>query len=71
MVGDHDLVELFPEILDGEQSNGGAVFLHDMVVKRIGGKPVLKADYWDAGYVQLDVTDPANPTLSTTRRSPR
>jgi hypothetical protein len=63
MVGDHDLVELFPEILEGEEGNGGAVFLHDMVVKRIGGRPVLKADYWDAGYVQLDVTDPANPAL--------
>jgi hypothetical protein len=62
-VGDHDLVELFPEILDGERSNGAAVFLHDMVVKQIGGKPILKADYWDAGYVQLDVSDPANPTL--------
>jgi len=62
MVGDHDLVELFPEIRDGEQSNGGAVFLHDMVVKQINGKPIMKADYWDAGYVQLDVSDPAHPT---------
>ena len=62
-VGDHDLVELFPEILDDEQSNGGAVFHHDMVVKNIGGRPVLKSDYWDAGYVQMDVSDPANPTL--------
>jgi hypothetical protein len=61
MVGDHDLVELFPQILGGERSNGAAVFLHDMVVKHIGGKPILKADYWDAGYVQLDVSDPANP----------
>ena len=56
-----DLVDLFPEILDGEQSNGGAVFHHDMVVKQIDGKPILMADYWDAGYVQLDVTDPAEP----------
>ena len=62
-VGDHDLVELFPEILDGEQSNGGQVFHHDMVVKNIGGRPVLKSDYWDAGYVQMDVSDPANPVL--------
>ena len=64
-VGDHDLVELFPEILDDEQSNGGAVFHHDMVVKNIGGRPVLMSDYWDAGYVQMDVSDPANPTLIT------
>jgi Ca2+-binding RTX toxin-like protein len=60
-IGDHDLVELFPQILDGEQGNGGAVFHHDVVVKQIGGRPVMKVDYWDAGYVQLDVTDPANP----------
>ncbi len=65
MVGDHDLVELFPEILDNEQSNGGTVFHHDMVVKNIGGRPVLKSDYWDAGYVQMDVSDPANPSLIT------
>ena len=62
-VGDHDLVELFPQILDGEQGNGGAVFHHDVVVKHIGGRPVMKADYWDAGYVQMDVSDPANPVL--------
>ena len=30
---------------------------------RSAARPILKADYWDAGYVQLDVTDPANPTL--------
>ena len=62
-VGDHDLVELFPEILDGEEANGGLVLHHDMVVKHIGGKPIMKADYWDAGYVQMDVSDPANPVL--------
>jgi Ca2+-binding RTX toxin-like protein len=62
-VGDHDLVELFPQILDGEQANGGLVLHHDVVVKNIGGRPVMKADYWDAGYVQMDVTDPANPVL--------
>jgi RTX calcium-binding nonapeptide repeat (4 copies)/LVIVD repeat len=62
-VGDHDLVELFPQILDGEEAFGGAVFHHDVVVKHIGGRPVMKADYWDSGYVQMDVTDPANPVL--------
>ena len=62
-VGDHDLVELFPEILDGEEANGGLVLHHDVVVKNIGGRPVMKADYWDAGYVQMDVSDPANPAL--------
>jgi RTX calcium-binding nonapeptide repeat (4 copies)/LVIVD repeat len=60
-VGDHDLVERFPQIMNGEQGNGASVFHHDVVVKHIGGRPVMKVDYWDAGYVQLDVTDPANP----------
>ncbi len=63
MVGDHDLVELFPEILDAEEANGGLVLHHDVVVKNIGGRPVMKSDYWDAGYVQMDVSDPANPVL--------
>ena len=57
--------ELFPQILDNEQSNGGAVFNHDMVVKQIDGKLILTVDYWDSGYVQIDVTDPANPTYVT------
>ena len=39
------------------------VNLHDMVVKQIDGNWVLLASYWDGGYVQLNVDDPANPTL--------
>ena len=35
-------------------------FLHDMVVKQIGGRFIMLLSYWDGGYVQLDVTDPAN-----------
>ena len=38
--------------------HGDAVFSHDMVVKKIGGKDVMLMSYWDGGYVQLDVTDP-------------
>jgi RTX calcium-binding nonapeptide repeat (4 copies)/PA domain/Bacterial Ig domain len=64
-VGDFDLAERFPQILDGEDGRGGNVFHHDMVVKQVGGRPVMLSDYWDAGYVQLDVTDPSNPTLVT------
>jgi RTX calcium-binding nonapeptide repeat (4 copies) len=43
---------------------GGAadVFLHDMVVKQMGDRFIMLADYWDAGYVTLDVTNPADPT---------
>jgi hypothetical protein len=62
-VGDHDLAARFPQILAGEAGNGGTVLHHDMVVKHIDGRPVLMSDYWDAGYVQMDVSDPANPRL--------
>jgi hypothetical protein len=35
-------------------------FLHDMVVKKIGRRYIMLVSYWDGGFVQLDVTDPAN-----------
>ncbi|HET6770760.1 MAG TPA: hypothetical protein VFH75_03870 [Actinomycetota bacterium] len=35
-------------------------FLHDMVVKRIDGHWILLLAYWDGGYVQMNVDDPAN-----------
>jgi hypothetical protein len=35
--------------------------LHDMIVKRIGGNWIMLLSYWDGGYVQLNVNDPANP----------
>jgi hypothetical protein len=38
-------------------------FLHDMVVKQIGGRFIMLLSYWDGGYVLLDVTDPANPVF--------
>ena len=37
-------------------------FLHDMVVKQIGGKQIMLASYWDGGYVKLDVTKPTQAT---------
>jgi len=55
--------EEFPEIVQENPPNLDQIFLHDMVVKEIGGKFILLLSYWDGGYVQLDVTDPANPTL--------
>ncbi len=36
-------------------------FLHDMVVKQIGGRFILLLSYWDGGYVLVDVTNPAAP----------
>ncbi|MDP1819597.1 MAG: hypothetical protein Q8K58_06830, partial [Acidimicrobiales bacterium] len=43
--------------------NGDAVFLHDMVVKKIDGRQIMLLSYWDGGYIQMDVTDPANATV--------
>lgn len=39
------------------------VFLHDMIVKQINGHWILLASYWDGGYIQLNVDNPANPTF--------
>ena len=34
-----------------------------MVVKTIDGVQTMLVSYWDAGYIKLDVTDPANPKI--------
>jgi len=61
MVREYDLAAMFPQIL--QQGVGlDAVFHHDMVVKQIGGRWMMLVSYWDAGYVVLDVTNPANAT---------
>ncbi len=62
MVREYDLAEEFPQILQAAPSNLTEVFLHDMIVKEIGGRQVMLLSYWDAGYVKLDVTDPAKAT---------
>ncbi|MDX6708303.1 MAG: hypothetical protein QOI48_4149 [Solirubrobacteraceae bacterium] len=63
-IADLDLRQLFPQILKNP-ANGNAIFHHDVVVKRIDGRMTMLNSYWDAGYVQLDVTDPAHPTYVT------
>jgi len=42
---------------------GDGVFLHDLVVKEIGGVQTALLSYWDGGYVKLNVDDPANPAF--------
>jgi len=49
------------DIAQATPENLKEVFLHDMVVKEIGGKQVALLSYWDAGYVMMDVTDVENP----------
>jgi len=59
MVGEYDLDSYFtaPDIND-HLGTGGS-FLHDMVVKNIGGRWLMLLSYWDGGYVVADVTNPA------------
>ena len=35
-------------------------FIHDMIVKKIGDRWIMLVSYWDGGYVEMDVTNPAN-----------
>ncbi|MGN9841507.1 PA domain-containing protein [Nonomuraea sp. H19] len=60
VIAEYDLDQKFPGIT---QPGLDEVFLHDMVVKEIGGKQVMLLSYWDGGYVQIDVTDPLNISL--------
>ena len=61
LAAEYDLDQRFPQILQSAPANLVEVFLHDMVVKQIGGRQVMLLSYWDAGYVKIDVTDVTNP----------
>ena len=43
--------------------NFSASFIHDLVVRRIRGNWLMLVSYWDAGYLVLNVNDPANPVF--------
>ncbi|GCB44009.1 hypothetical protein [Streptomyces sp. NL15-2K] len=62
LVAEYDLSETFPQIVQAAPENLKEIFLHDMVVKKIRGRQVLLASYWDGGYIAVDVTDPKNIT---------
>ncbi len=62
-IAEYDLAALIPQILQPEVPNLIEVFFHDVIVKRIDGRQVMLASYWDAGYVALDVSDPTRPTF--------
>jgi hypothetical protein len=65
-IADVDLVALADaagQDIVGNSANGDNIFLHDMVVKEIGGVQTMLASYWDAGYLTLNVNDPANPVI--------
>ena len=60
-VGEYDMAALFPQILESPAPNGNLVLNHDMVVKEINGRDVLLDSYWDAGYLTIDIENPAKP----------
>lgn len=59
-----DLVELFG-VDQAEPPNLQSIFSHDMMIEKVGHRYVMNVNYWDGGYVLLDVTDPTpgNVTL--------
>jgi hypothetical protein len=56
----------WPDAQD-EQAEGMGTFpvsvFHDVVVKQIDGNWRMLLSYWDAGWIILDVNDPANPVF--------
>ena len=52
-----DLVELFG-VEQESPATLTSVFSHDMMVQLVGKRYVMNMNYWDGGYVLLDVTDP-------------
>ncbi len=60
MVAEFNLNVEFPQIIQADLGSGSS-FLHDEIVKEIGGHEVMLLSYWDGGYVTLNVDDPANP----------
>jgi len=59
LVREYNLAATFPQITQTAPDNLTDRFLHDMTVRNIAGRQIMIASYWDAGYVLLDVTDPA------------
>jgi Ca2+-binding RTX toxin-like protein len=59
-IAEFDLLQTFPQIEDGS-ALGDGIFHHDMTVKEIDGVQTMIASYWDAGYVLLNVENPAAP----------
>ncbi|MFI9815834.1 PA domain-containing protein [Saccharothrix variisporea] len=52
-----DLGEVFG-VDQAAPANLTSVFSHDMMITKIGRRYVMNMNYWDGGYVLLDVTDP-------------
>ncbi|MDQ4075627.1 MAG: hypothetical protein M3220_05185 [Chloroflexota bacterium] len=44
-------------------ARGNAAFLHDVEVRLLDGTWTMLLSYWDAGWILLNVNDPANPVF--------
>jgi hypothetical protein len=65
-IADIDLVllgEAQGKDIVANSANGDTIFHHDMIVKEINGVQTMLVSYWDAGYVKLNVDNPANPVI--------
>lgn len=62
-VASYDLPAMFPAILAGENARGSNESARRLRVRAVGDRRVMLAPYFDAGFVQLDVTDPSSPQL--------
>jgi hypothetical protein len=60
LAAEYNLNTIVPGGIDQQSIGLQESSLHDMIVKRIDGRQIMLVSYWDGGYVQLDVTDPAN-----------
>ena len=63
LIAEYDLVALSEGAIEQKSADLDEVFLHDMVVKKIGSQQIMLASYWDAGYIRLDVSDPRAPKI--------
>ncbi len=62
-VAEYDALASWPQISQAaEHPRLSEIFNHDMVVKVVDGRDVLLDAYWDAGYLMIDVENPAKAT---------
>ncbi len=54
----NDTLDLTAATRQDSPDNLTSIFSHDMDVKIIDGRAIMALNYWDGGYVLLDVTDP-------------
>ncbi|HET7868884.1 MAG TPA: PA domain-containing protein [Actinomycetota bacterium] len=61
LISETGLLKDLDPVAVGPYGNGTTNFNHDMVVRKIGNTWTLLSSYWDAGYMEFNVNDPAHP----------